>query len=586
MSFAETVSPPSQAGRRFHARRRIDGLTYVEFGADNGAILIDLGEGGLGFQSVIPVSMNQALLFKFKLPSEPTFIEGYAEVVWRNESGKGGGLRFVELSADACARIRQWTGVLAAPESSAVHSGNRAESNSAHESATQHAAANAADESTSSEDSGQAAPAQASEALNEGESAQPPSPEIEELLAAAEAAEAAKAAEEEFVAEQSALPRQPAIPEFTIEAEPAPQLQEAMPSHLEWATPAAAAFPPKPVRVAAADATSFVPAQKRQRKPSPAKPEAPRIPDRGESSLPGSFVRHTQKPARSEWESMPVAEIDESKPRWMPASQAIKIGIGVAAGACLVLALFFGVPSLRTRVQATANARSAALDLASAPAFQVEVADLNNRRWILRSGGEAGSPFAETSSRRETQPASTRAESAKPSRPQESGDSSDAVEPKSKLPKPAELALSRPHAAPAPATSAQVVAPSIFDGITPPIGSVSDRFAAGGPEAPGIVPPESQSGIRTSALEAAVLVQRVAPVYPPLAVEARLQGDVLVNATIGTDGIPKDLKVIRGDQRLVTSALAAIRQWRYRPATLAGRAIETQTVVTVTFQLK
>jgi hypothetical protein len=68
MSSANPIASPPQAGRRSHARRRIDGLTYVEFGPDNGAILIDIGEGGLGFQSVMPVSMNQALLFKFKLP--------------------------------------------------------------------------------------------------------------------------------------------------------------------------------------------------------------------------------------------------------------------------------------------------------------------------------------------------------------------------------------------------------------------------------------------------------------------------------------------------------------------------------------
>jgi hypothetical protein len=68
MSSANPIASPLQAGRRSHARRRIDGLTYVEFGPDNGAILIDLSEGGLGFQSVMPVSMNQALLFKFKLP--------------------------------------------------------------------------------------------------------------------------------------------------------------------------------------------------------------------------------------------------------------------------------------------------------------------------------------------------------------------------------------------------------------------------------------------------------------------------------------------------------------------------------------
>ena len=610
MSFAETVSPPSQAGRRFHARRRIEGLAYVEFGPDNGAILIDLGQGGLGFQSVMPVSMNQALLFKFKLPSETTYIEGYAEVAWRNESGKGGGLRFVELGAEACAQIRQWTGVLAAPETSAIQSGKAVEANSAQENSPEPSAADATAERLSPENGSHIAPAPASEVFNEVEVAQPPQPEIEELLAAAEAAEAAKAAEQEFVAEQSALPQQSAIPEFTIEVEPTPEPHAATSGGVERATPAApqstaantaglgavareravpahtpAAAPAKPARPVVSDPTSFALAQKRQRKPAPKPEPSPAAYDE-QPAFRGSFTRQAQKPAQSEWERMPFGAAEESKPELSLLSQAIKIGIGVAAGAGLVLALVFGVPSLRTRVQATANARSAALNAANAPAFQVEVADLNNRRWILRSGGDAGSPFGDTPSRRESQPASARAES-KSSRPEESNDSSDAAEaPKSKLPRPGELALSRPHAASAPETSAQLIAPSIFDGITPPIGSVTDRLAAGGPEAPGIVPPESQPGIRTSALESAVLVQRVAPVYPPIALAARLQGDVLVNATIGTNGIPKDLKVIRGDQRLVAAALAAISEWRYRPATLAGRPVETQTVVTVSFQMK
>jgi outer membrane biosynthesis protein TonB len=61
---------------------------------------------------------------------------------------------------------------------------------------------------------------------------------------------------------------------------------------------------------------------------------------------------------------------------------------------------------------------------------------------------------------------------------------------------------------------------------------------------------------------------------------------VLVNATIGKDGIPKNLTVIKGDQRLIAAALAAIGQWHYRPATLAGEPIETQIEITIDFHLK
>jgi len=172
MSSANTVSPLLQAGRRFHARRRIDGLAYVEFGPDNGAILIDIGEGEMGFQSVMPVTRNQALLFKFKLPSKSAHLEGFAEVAWVNESGKGGGLRFVELAEDACTQIREWTGVLSAPEASAVRSGN-GDSNTAPENATEEAPALSMQTSTRSEthENGKV-PAQIAEVLTPAEIAQ------------------------------------------------------------------------------------------------------------------------------------------------------------------------------------------------------------------------------------------------------------------------------------------------------------------------------------------------------------------------------------------------------------------------------
>src|SRR5437899_7008940 len=126
MSSVSSVSTSAQSRRRFHARRRMEGLIYVDLGPDNGAILIDLGEGGLAFQSVVPVSLDQAVLLKFKVPGEGEPVEGYAEVAWLNESGKGGGLRFVELTENARAQIRGWTGELEMPEPCARHAGNGA----------------------------------------------------------------------------------------------------------------------------------------------------------------------------------------------------------------------------------------------------------------------------------------------------------------------------------------------------------------------------------------------------------------------------------------------------------------------------
>jgi len=625
MSSANTVASPLQARRRSHARRRIDGLTYVEFGPDNGAILIDIGEGGLAFQSVMPVSLNQALLFKFRLPGTAVYLEGFAEVAWMNESGKGGGLRFVDVDEAVSSQIRDWTGVLSAPESSAIKNDNGSEPDLADESPAE----------TTMDSKPAAAPADttpSAEASASAETAEIPATEPAEIRSAISESEGSEV-ESAPPADQPAAPQAPVhvspapvaspIPEFTIEVTPAPDSIAPLATPIERAqTPAQievlptsansadgasgltsqkesaaivdpSAISPKlaglPAPESKPDSKNLVSAKRRQQKPVPAKPATPAPSAYSqESALRGSSARQPQKPApaNGEWENFIAAQEASSKPQAL-LPQVLKVSIGAAAGGCLVIALVLGVPYLKTQVQATANARSASSNPGNPSEFEVEVADINNRRWILRSGGEAGSPFGDATSKRETQsPASAAAR--KSSRPDDSANSVEtAVEtPQPKLARPGELALSRPRATQTGAASAQLTAPSILTASTPPIGSVPDRLETGGPEAPGIVPAESESAIRKSALQAAVLVQRVSPVYPSAALQSQLQGQVLVSATIGKDGIPKNLTVIKGDQRLIAAALAAIGQWRYRPATLAGEPIETQIEITIDFHLK
>jgi TonB family protein len=552
MSSANAVVPPLQASRRSHARRRIHGLAYVEFGPDNGAIIIDVGEGGLGFQSVMPLIMNQAQLFKFKLPGAAGYFEGFGEVAWVNESRKGGGLRFIELDEAVTSQIREWTGVPPAPESAAqnpestsIDNDSRTDADTASESPAEidvdATPVPAADTSNIAE-----APATIPQASPDAETTEIPSasPEVKS------APQADQPAPNQTPARQSTAPAASPIPEFTIEVMPTSDSKQK-------------SVTPKPAVRAALTYLQ-------------------------ESPAPVTFARqpHKSAPVSTEPENLPGTPAPNSTPR-APLPQALKAGIGAAAGAVLMLALVFGVPYLKTQVQATANARSETLSLGNPATFEVEVADINNRRWILRSGGEAGSPFGDATPRRKTQSVAS-----SPTRKSSRSDDSDnsveitAETPQPKVAKPGELALSRPRATQTGAPSAQLTAPSTFDGITPPIEFVSDHLAAGGPEAPGIVPLESQPAVRKSTLQAAVLVQSVPPVYPVNALKSQVQGQVLVNATIGKDGIPKDLKVIKGDQRLVTAALTAIRQWRYRPATLASQPIETQAVVTVTFAVK
>jgi protein TonB len=81
------------------------------------------------------------------------------------------------------------------------------------------------------------------------------------------------------------------------------------------------------------------------------------------------------------------------------------------------------------------------------------------------------------------------------------------------------------------------------------------------------------------------LIRRVQPEYPALAKQARIQGTVVLRAVIDREGTIQDLQVISGHPLLVTAALNAVRQWRYRPFYLNDQPVEVETQVTVNFSL-
>ena len=75
-------------------------------------------------------------------------------------------------------------------------------------------------------------------------------------------------------------------------------------------------------------------------------------------------------------------------------------------------------------------------------------------------------------------------------------------------------------------------------------------------------------------------ISRVDPVYPPLALQARVQGVVRLSLVVGTDGHPRNLQVISGHPLLIQAALDAVRQWVYPQA-----AAELQMSIDVPFVL-
>src|SRR5271154_5807643 len=105
----------------------------------------------------------------------------------------------------------------------------------------------------------------------------------------------------------------------------------------------------------------------------------------------------------------------------------------------------------------------------------------------------------------------------------------------------------------------------------------------GGAPAP---PKPTQSRIRQGGnVTAASLINRVQPIYPPLARQTRIAGTVRLHAIIGKDGSVQQLEVLSGHPLLVQAALDAVRQWRYRPTQLNGDPVEVDTTIDVIFSL-
>jgi len=84
---------------------------------------------------------------------------------------------------------------------------------------------------------------------------------------------------------------------------------------------------------------------------------------------------------------------------------------------------------------------------------------------------------------------------------------------------------------------------------------------------------------------AAKIVNRVQPIYPPLARQTRISGTVRLHAIIGKDGTIQSLEVMNGHPLLQQAALDAVRQWRYQPTLLNGEPVDVDTTIDVIFSL-
>ena len=82
-----------------------------------------------------------------------------------------------------------------------------------------------------------------------------------------------------------------------------------------------------------------------------------------------------------------------------------------------------------------------------------------------------------------------------------------------------------------------------------------------------------------------MLLQKITPHYPAIALASRMQGTVVLQAVISKSGTIENLRVESGSPMLIQAAIDAVSQWRYRPYLLNGQPVEVETTVRVVFSL-
>ncbi len=94
-------------------------------------------------------------------------------------------------------------------------------------------------------------------------------------------------------------------------------------------------------------------------------------------------------------------------------------------------------------------------------------------------------------------------------------------------------------------------------------------------------------GVTTSASSRTPITvsRQVAPNYPVLAKQMKVQGAVIMEALIGRSGSIQDLRVLSGPAILSAAAREAVKQWHFKPYLLAGQAVETEARITVNFTI-
>ena len=108
----------------------------------------------------------------------------------------------------------------------------------------------------------------------------------------------------------------------------------------------------------------------------------------------------------------------------------------------------------------------------------------------------------------------------------------------------------------------------------------------GAPANPVMAQPQRVRVRVSSGVTSGLLIKKVNPIYPDDARAAYIQGTVVLRAEISKAGDITDLELVDGPIELAGSAVAAVRQWKYKPYLLMGQPVIVDTQIQVNYQLR
>jgi TonB family protein len=541
------IRPPEvlSGERRLRLRRSPSALTYVALGENNGGIVTDISETGIGMTAAVALHENSSFHLSLQLPELDRAIETRAEIVWTTESKKEAGFRFEGLPEEAREQIRNWVSSPAQGNAKCqkrnehpcnvedhLHSGSTLrQSLFPPNPLEQESAPKAAPGRDLYDESLHATPATRARVQAFSTPAPVIGPAVDPTLRATlfrmEATDFVSESHKKRTSPIAALVTLIVVTCFALGFETGPDFLRNWPKakdarHVDRLVPQVSTSPTFSTNLAAhSDETSD----------GAAEPPAPA------SSTPAL----AEKTYHSKREAAESREMARKTPAGLPSSRAANSAL---------------------------NSTAIAPATAKTPAT-TETPDTSLPAKKSAMGGTES--FTQHPAASDVSPT----EAASPSVPATQAAHPGETAPRFANPPPSFFPVIAPGAGNVPRL-VELPPEMVIDSATVLIHSRQIVFV---PAEPG---PESSHN--PEKLQIGERISKVAPAYPAQAVQKGLGGTVHLHATIGKSGTVESVRPINGPILLIPAALDAVRQWRYRPTLLDQQPTEMQEDLTIEFR--